>query len=75
MLIPRSWFDATKTARGIEMLRTYRAEYDEEKKALSRKPVHDWASHAADAARMFAVGFRDRPKSGQIVYPKLGSIA
>jgi phage terminase large subunit len=75
MLIPRSWFDATKVARGIEALRTYRADYDEERKVLSRKPVHDWASHAADAARTFAGGFRDRPKAGRIEYPKLGSIA
>jgi phage terminase large subunit len=36
-------------------LRAYRYEYDEDKKDYGRKPLHDWASHGADAYRGVAV--------------------
>lgn len=40
---------------GLEALRAYRYEYDEDKKTFGRKPLHDWASHTADAFRGVAV--------------------
>lgn len=36
---------------GLEALRSYRYEYDEEAKVFKRTPVHDWTSHTADAFR------------------------
>jgi hypothetical protein len=39
---------------GIEALREYRYEYDETKKVYKRSPLHNWASHSADAARYVA---------------------
>lgn len=36
---------------GIDALREYRFEYDEANKVYSRKPLHNWASHTADAFR------------------------
>jgi hypothetical protein len=39
---------------GIEALRAYSYEYDEDKKTFRRKPLHDWASHTADAFRYVA---------------------
>lgn len=58
LLLPRCWFEATKTKRGIEALRNYRAEWDAERKVLRSTPVHDWASHGADAFRYLALGLR-----------------
>lgn len=40
-----------RTAEGLEALRQYHYEYDEEKKLFSNKPAHDWSSHTADAFR------------------------
>lgn len=74
--LPKCWFDATKCARGIDALKLYRAEYDEKLQALKPRPVHDWASHAADAFRYLAITLDWRVEmSGfnrRIVYPKLG---
>jgi phage terminase large subunit len=56
-IIPRCWFDAEKAERGIDCLRQYHREYDENNKAWKGRPKHDWASHGADAFRYFAVGF------------------
>ena len=56
-IIPRCWFDVEKAERGIDCLRQYHREYDENNKAWKGRPKHDWASHGADAFRYFAVGF------------------
>ena len=55
-LIPRSWFDTKKCDRGVEALRHYRRAWDERNGVFQPRPVHDWASHAADAARTAAMG-------------------
>lgn len=56
LLLPRCWFDAAKCARGLEALRQYRADWDEKNKILRNKPMHNWASHGADAFRTGALG-------------------
>jgi hypothetical protein len=45
------WFDEMKCRRGIDALRQYRSQYDEKNQVFKLRPVHDWASHAADAFR------------------------
>lgn len=40
---------------GLEALREYRFEWDEESRAYARTPRHDFASHSADAFRYLAV--------------------
>lgn len=62
MALPRCWFDAEKCADGIEALRQYQREYDEDKKAFRQTPKHDWTSHPADAMRMLAISWREEPK-------------
>jgi hypothetical protein len=57
-IMPRTWIDKTKCDHLIEALRAYRARFDEEKQVYC-EPVHDWASHAADAMRMLACGIRE----------------
>jgi hypothetical protein len=40
---------------GVEALRHYKREFNDEKKVFSDKPEHDWASHAADSFRYLAL--------------------
>jgi len=61
MMLLRSWFDP-KCEDGIECLRQYQREYDEDKKIFRDRPRHDWASHGADAARMAAVAWQEEAK-------------
>ena len=58
-MLPRVWFDAERCRDGIEALRQYQREYDEDKKAYRQQPRHDWTSHSADAFRMLAVSFQE----------------
>ncbi len=55
--IDRCWFDAEKCAEGLKALRAYRENYDE-KLRISRGPLHDINSHAADAFRYLALTFK-----------------
>jgi hypothetical protein len=48
----------SRTLEGLEALRAYHFEWDEDSKAYSRKPAHDWSSHSADAFRYVAVARR-----------------
>jgi hypothetical protein len=62
MAFPRMWFDKTQCAEGIEALKLYRREWDSDKKVFRDKPLHDWTSHAADAARYMAIAWQaERP--------------
>jgi hypothetical protein len=58
MMIPRCWFDKTKTATGLDALRQYREKVDE-KRGIQLGPLHDWTSHAADAFRYFSVAMKE----------------
>lgn len=55
LMLDRCWFDADKCRVGLDALMHYRRGWDDKRKILSTKPVHDWSSHAADAARYFAL--------------------
>lgn len=55
----RCWFDAEKCAEGIQALKHYRYQFDEQLGSFKREPLHDWASHPADAFRGFAVSIRE----------------
>jgi phage terminase large subunit len=59
-MLPRCWFDAEKCKQGIEALKQYRCEFDEEKKVFSLRPLHDWTSDYADAFRYLARGLPDQ---------------
>ena len=61
-MLPQTWFDADRCNDGIEALRQYQREYDEDKKAFRQTPRHDWTSHPADAMRMLAVAWRIEPR-------------
>lgn len=61
LLLPRCRFDAVRCADGIEALRQYRRDWNDERKAFSDRPRHDWSSHAADAFRYLAMGLKAPP--------------
>jgi len=48
VLTSRVRFHATKCEQGLNGLRAWSFEYDEEKKTFSSEPLHDWASHDGD---------------------------
>lgn len=52
----RMWFDAENCDHGIECLRMYQAEYDDRHQVLRTRPLHNWASHGADAFRCGVMG-------------------
>ena len=61
LALTRTWFDH-KCNDGIECLRQYQREYDEDKKVFRDKPRHDWTSHGADAFRYLALTWKDEVK-------------
>ena len=59
-LIKRMWFDREHCFRGVEALKTYRSEFNDQRQVFNRTPLHSWESHFADSLRYFAMG---RPKT------------
>ncbi|GHT35635.1 hypothetical protein AGMMS49592_5930 [Endomicrobiia bacterium] len=51
MLFKKMWFDSTKCADGLDVLRNYRYDYKESLDLYKDKPLHDKYSHGADALR------------------------
>jgi hypothetical protein len=65
-----AWIDEKRCERGLNAIRNYRRQWNEKLKTFADAPLHDWASHAADALRTFAAGFRD-PKDKPLSAPKI----
>ncbi|KQO94644.1 PBSX family phage terminase large subunit [Methylobacterium sp. Leaf91] len=59
LLFSRCWFDEELCADGLQALRNYRYDIDDATQQFSKNPLHDWASHGADAFRYFAVGIAE----------------
>ena len=69
------WFDETKCADGINCLRHYQYAVDPDTNQRSKVPLHNWASHGADAFRYFAVAAKEgeaaaKPTKTTISRPK-----
>ncbi len=52
-------FDEKACFVGLEALRQYQREWNEDKKSFSQKPRHDWTSHYADSLRIGAIGYNE----------------
>lgn len=63
MVLNRCWFDAEKCARGVEALKQYRTEFDEQRKVFKTSPLHDWTSHGSDAFRYLFTGYSKTDKA------------
>ena len=59
----RVWFDKDGCDDGIKALRRYQRKLNEDTGAFSRQPLHNFASHYADAFRMLAVSWQHEIKS------------
>jgi len=51
---------AKACAPGLDALRSYRREWDDEHKVFKNRPLHDWTSHWADSARYAALAWREQ---------------
>ena len=71
-LLPRCWIDAEKCAKGITALKQYRREFNEKLKVFHGRPLHDWSSHFADAARYLALGQPKDRSAVKLVYSNKG---
>lgn len=58
LMLPKVWFDP-RCSEGIEALKLYQREWDDDKKMFRDKPRHDWTSHAADAFRYMALVWKN----------------
>ena len=58
LALNRTWFH-NRCEEGIECLRQYQREWDDDKKVFRDRPKHDWTSHSADAMRYLAIVWRD----------------
>jgi len=70
LILPQVWFDAERCREGIEALRQYQREFDEDKKAYRQSPRHDWTSHPSDAFRMLAVSYAEQADKTPTLEPK-----
>lgn len=66
MMLPKCWFDEKKCDKGIKALRSYERKWDSKNKIYQQKPLHNWASHGADAFRTFAMGFVEKKSEAEI---------
>jgi phage terminase large subunit len=55
LILAKCWFDEKKANRLIEGLRNYRKSFNSRLGEFTGVPVHNWASHPADAFRGLAV--------------------
>jgi hypothetical protein len=59
LLLRKCWFDEERCSSGLECLRQYRAEWDDDRKTFRDVPQHDWTSHSADAFRYLAMAWKE----------------
>lgn len=55
---------------GIETLKQYQREYDEDKRCFRDKPRHDWTSHYADSFRYACLVWREEMKPKEPAPPR-----
>ena len=62
MALPNTWFNKTgeNMDRGLDCLRMYQAEFDDKHMTLKTRPLHNWASHGADAFGIGVMGMRGK---------------
>jgi hypothetical protein len=58
LALTRAWFD-NRCEDGIECLRQYQREWNDDKKCFNDRPKHDWTSHSADAFRYLSIVWKD----------------
>lgn len=74
LMIPLTWFDAEACATGVERLRTYRKRWSRATRSYGG-PLHDQASHGADAFGEFAIGRRGASPARRSARPVGGPLS
>jgi hypothetical protein len=75
VLFPRCWFDESKCKPGLDVLMNYRRSFNARLGEFQDEPVHDWASHGADAFRYLAVAYSESSKPDKpLKYKNLGTV-
>ena len=59
LTLAKTYFDRDKCGEGVEALKLYRREWDDDRKIFRDKPLHDWTSHPADGFRELAIAWRE----------------
>jgi len=57
--LPRCNFNLSTTSQGWDCLSNYRREYNDKLRVFMDRPLHDWASHGADAMRIASISWPD----------------
>ncbi len=71
VLLPRCTFDEERCHDGIESLMGYERTWDARLKTFRDRPLHNWASHGADAFRVLATGWFDLDEMEAYHKPKV----
>jgi phage terminase large subunit len=71
MMLGRAWFDRESTTRGRECLAHYRRDFNDKMGIYKDAPLHDWASHSADAMRYLAMGLREHTDQPVALTPRV----
>lgn len=64
------WFDPIKCEQGINALKQYQFEFDDDKKIFRNKPRHDWSSHGSDAFEIIGQVWRNEIKEKEPEKPR-----
>jgi hypothetical protein len=54
-VLKECWFHPDKCQRGLDALKNYQRKWDGKNQIWSTRPLHNWASHGADAFGLFAM--------------------
>ena len=71
-MLKRCVFDKEKCETLVEALAQYKVKWDQEKRAVSKTPEHDWCSDYADSFRYYAVCPSNTGYSGDLDYSNYG---
>lgn len=67
LILNKCYFDREKCYRGVQALKNYKKDWDEKNMVFRTQALHNWASHGADAFRVFAT---THGSSGRFVMPE-----
>ena len=69
LLLARCWFDAGSARAGWRRCATTAANGTRARQTFRERPLHDWASHGADAFRYLAMGLREAREERMPTHP------
>lgn len=69
-MLQRAYISEQLCAKGLEAARNYQREWDEDRQMYKSTPLHNWASHGADALRIMGVSYGPVPGRTEKMKPK-----